>query len=529
MTRLAKRALRIISQACALCGALSCPQRLCCAVLCAGLLVWSPAHANNIAIGNLVVHPYSGGNGEVEFDVSWDNSWRVSTEPHNWDAAWIFCKIRRNGGDWAHLKLNTTGHTIPSTPQAITTSIGLADTGAAHNASTNPAVGIFMYRADDGFGSFFANDVRLQWSYADNGAQAGDAVEIRVFAIEMVYTPEAPFYAGDFAGASAAFRQGSADTDPWYITSENAISVTDAVSDGFYYVSSGWVTGESETGASFTIPAAFPKGYGAFYMMKGELSQSQWVAFFNTLTNTQKSTRDITNGVNTGKNSDDLVNRNNVSWTSGEATLPDRGGGATYAGVAMNFISWGELAAYLDWAGLRPMSELEFEKAARGTRVPVSQEYAWGTTSISLSWNVSNGGLPSERPQVGSNAVCMPTTISGPVRVGSFARPGVTRQAAGAGFYGAMELSGNLWERAVSVGRTDGRLMEGRYHGNGSLDSSGDANVSTWQGVHWGLGFRGGRWIDSVGHAQVSNRSNATIGHTNRLSSFGGRGVRSAP
>lgn len=500
-----------------------------CAVLCTAILTCGHAHANNIAISNLVVHPYSGGNGEVEFDISWDNSWRVATEPYNWDAAWIFCKIRRNGGDWVHLKLNTTGHTIPSTPQTITMAMGLADTASVHDLSSNPAVGIFMYRADNGVGTFTANDVRLQWSYADNGASAGDAVEIRVFAIEMIYTPEAAFYAGDFAGASAAFKQGSGDTDPWYITSEDAISVTDALSDGFYYVSSGWVTGESATGSSFTIPAAFPKGYGAFYMMKGELSQSQWVTFFNTLTNTQKSTRDITSNVNLGKNTDGLESRNNVSWTSGEATLPDRGGGATYAGVAMNFISWGDLSAYLDWAGLRPMSELEFEKAARGDKVPVSQEYAWGSTTITLSSSVTNGGLPNERPQTGSNAVCMPTNISGPVRVGSFAQPGSSRQAAGAGYYGAMELSGNLWERAASVGRSDGRAVERRYHGNGNLDSSGNANVSTWPSIHVGIGFRGGRWIDSVGHAQVSNRSNATIGHTNRMSSFGGRGVRSAP
>ena len=29
-------------------------------------------------------------------------------------------------------------------------------------------------------------------------------------------------------------------------------------------------------------------------------------------------------------------------------------------------ISWSDMSAYLDWSGLRPMTELEYEKACRG-------------------------------------------------------------------------------------------------------------------------------------------------------------------
>jgi formylglycine-generating enzyme required for sulfatase activity len=410
--------------------------------------------------------------------------------------------------------------------------MGLVDTGSAHDASTNPAVGIFIYRTNDGFGTVTANDLRLKWSYADNGASSGDVIDIRVVGVEMVYIPEGSFYAGDNATSTSAFREKeTTDNDPWLISSENAITTTSGTSGNYYYPGQG-----DAANSVFTIPAAFPKGYGAIYMAKGELSQSSWVAFFNMLTSTQKSTRDITGSP--GKNTDNLSFRNNVSWTSGEATLPDQGGGATYAGVAMNYISWADLTAFLDWAGLRPMSELEYEKAGRGhdgrtgePKAAVSGEYAWGTTSITRATSISNSGLRSERGHTGSNAnVSGSPSLNGPLLVGSFAQGVNTRIASGGGYYGAMELSGNLWERPVTVGRSTGRAFEGRYHGNGVLDSSGNPNVTSWPGTNAvGAGFRGGDWAGIAAYARLSDRFFAALTYTGRDGNYGGRGVRSAP
>jgi formylglycine-generating enzyme required for sulfatase activity len=352
----------------------------------------------------------------------------------------------------------------------------------------------------------------------------------------MVYIPQGDFFAGDNATASRAFKQGSTDTDPWWIGSEGEMNITNTIGNGtgtgekaavYYYPGSG--AGGDVEGTEFTIPAAFPKGYQAYYMMKGEISQGQWVAFFNTLTATQKSTRDITSAP--GKNSDNLTARNNVSWSSGDAMLPDRGSGATYQAVAMNYLSWADLTAYLDWSGLRPMSELEFERAGRGPYRAVSLEYAWGSTSITQATSISNSGLPSERAQSGANAAYgNHASIQGPLRVGSFAYGVATRIASGGGYYGAMELSGNLWEIPITVGNSTGRSFAGRNHGNGVLDSSGNPNVSTWPGTGaTGGGLRGGSWAGSVSRLRLSDRSNVAATVSGRDDDIGGRGVRVAP
>src|SRR5689334_2843436 len=50
----------------------------------------------------------------VQFTVGWENSWRLSTAPANWDAAWVFVKYRINGGDWQHALLNNNGNVAPA-------------------------------------------------------------------------------------------------------------------------------------------------------------------------------------------------------------------------------------------------------------------------------------------------------------------------------------------------------------------------------------------------------------------------------
>ena len=510
-------------------------------LICVALWPHREGHCNNIQITNVTLGALSGGSTTVSLDITWANSWRFTDPgapaPNNWDAAWVFVKFRKNGGDWAHASLNDNGHST-GTGTAATYAVGYPDTNSSFNIATNPGVGVFLYRSGDGSGTFSLTGAGLSWNYAQDGVATNDTVEIRVFGIEMVLATQGPFFVGDNWNTGTAVKQGSSDGDPWYIGSEDALTTTNTAGSGtgkdetaaeYYYINAG-SSGEDASGTIFTIPAAFPKGFKAFYIMKGEISQGQWVAFFNTLPANLKTTHDVT--ANKG---DSLNARNNVSWTSGDATLPDRGGGATYEGVAMNFLSWTNLAAYLDWSGLRPMSELEYEKAGRGPYRAVAGEFAWGSTTITQATSIVDQGLPTERAQSGANAAHgLAPSVQGPVRVGSFASGVSTRVAAGAGYYGAMELSGNVWERAITVGNSGGRSFEGRYHGDGVLNASANANVNTWPGTNAiGAGFRGGKWyIGGAGssyYIRLSSRYWAAETSTTTNSRYGGRGVRTAP
>lgn len=494
---------------------------------------------SGIDLTNISVGTLSGGSTTVTFDISWNNSWRSTGSgapaPNNWDAAWVFIKFKKNGGNWTHASLNNSGHTAPS---GSTIDVGLKDTDSAFNISSNPGVGAFIYRSSNGTGTFSKTGVALSWNYSQDGVSGGDSVEVRMFAIEMVYVNEGAFFAGDGSNNGYSLLQGSSDLDPWYIASESAISTVNAAGSGTgvggtdleYYHPGNGGTQDDAPGSEFTIPAGFPKGYNDFYMMKGEISQGQWVAFFNTLTDTQKATRDITDVY--GKNRDTLYFRNNVSWEdTGDATLPDQGGGATYYHVAMTYISWADFAAYLDWSGLRPMSELEFEKAGRGPYPALASEYPWGSTTFTQATSITDGGLATEHAQSGANAIYSPdTTGVGPMRVGCLADGVATRIASGAGYYGAMNLGDNVLERLVTLGNATGRGFEGRYHGNGALDSSGDANVSTWPGTSPnGTGNRGTFWNEDIMYARLSNRMNSSSAPAGRDNGNGGRGVRTAP
>ncbi len=263
--------------------------------------------------------------------------------------------------------------------------------------------------------------------------------------------------------------------------------------------------------------------------MKYSVSQQQYVDFLNTITPLQANTRRMSG-----------VDRNGITRSGWVHST-------TNPYVANNHMSWMDGAAYMGWAGLRPMTELEYEKAARGPADPVPNEYAWGTAEIAdQPYTLSNDGETDEgiadnynTSGTAGNALYFSTrgSIGGPVRVGIFAAHGSNtgRVTSGAGYWGIMELSGNLWERPVTVGNDTGRGFTG-LHGAGQLTSAGHGAVLAWPGGGFtgitgatGSGFRGGMIGNNASALLVSTRINAASTGTGRGGASGFRGVRSLP
>ena len=474
------------------------------------------ACANNITVSGVTItgQDTPAQTCKVQFDVSWDNSWRNSV---TYDAAWVFVKYSTDGGSsWTHATLKSSGTNPAGFSQGAGTGL---DIGVPADKK-----GAFLQRNSNGSGSVSTAGIQFVWDWGIEGLFVNTTALLKVFAIEMVHIPEGAFYAGDPDGSTGPTNcfYTSGTEDAYQISSEAAISI--GATSGYLY----YDADNSDSGDQLgPIPANFPKGYNAFYLMKYEISQEEYVDFFNTLTDPQKAERDITGNHATygGKDTDSEVYRNSISWTSGDASA-----GAN-ANVACNYLAWADLAAYADWAGLRPITELEFEKAARGPTAAINGEYVWGSKDIDNANTLLNGSTADEGVVEIGNGLCNYNNdgMLGPLRCGFAATSNTTRSQAGAGYYGNMELSGNLWEICVTVGNGAGRAFTG-LHGNGILDAGGDANVSGWPGTNGvGSGFRGGNWFIDSSRCRVSDRFSAAAMGVTRSNTFGSRFGRTAP
>ncbi|MGK4567113.1 hypothetical protein [Flavobacterium sp. 3HN19-14] len=114
----------------------------------------------------------------------------------------------------------------------------------------------------------------------------------------------------------------------------------------------------------------------------------------------------------------------------------------------------------------------------------------------------------------------------GPLRVGVFATGSSGRASAGAGYYGVMELGGNVLETVITAA-TAGIGFTGAL-GDGNILANGDANVSSWPSLTTasGAGHRGGDWVEAAGKVRTSDRSAAAAYDAARSYVYGGRGVR---
>jgi hypothetical protein len=474
---------------------------VCVAVLCGQVADGADVRVTNVA---------GAADGRVQFDITWTHSWRASWKEGdatwtNWDAAWIFVKYRTKGDPgWSHASLSPkdADHAAPK--------------GAVINVGRNKTrgMGVFLYRAAEGKGAWTNKGVTLKWLHKEDKVADPAKVELSVHALEMVYVPEGAFYVGSAGRIAGSFVDGSwkpgKEIIPFKVTGEEELKVLPE--PGCLYGTA--VGGFAHTiGPKGALTAAFPKGYGAFYCMKYELSEGEYAAFLDQLAPAQAAARYPRACFLPKHKQQKLTQTHTVTkgpkgYTS---AAPER---------SCNWLDWDDGEAYADWAGLRLMTELEYEKACRGPLKPVPSEYAWGTGTIVESQIPALDKLPPP-----------------PYPVGICGAEGRVKLACT--YWGIAAMSGHLRERTVAVGHERGRLYTGLC-GDGALKDDGFANVPGWPGPisAWkpsqisGGGFRGGPWYGTAlvdRSLMISNRYLAACQRRQRHTTYGWRGVRQAP
>ena len=277
----------------------------------------------------------------------------------------------------------------------------------------------------------------------------------------------------------------------------------------------------------------YPNGYKGFYVMKYEIGQEQFVEFLNKLPYTAQKNHTIGSSL-------DHLEIGSYLFSSQKTESACRNGimlqvreevegvpvifGCNYTkeapystsddgqAIACNYLSINNMLAYADWAGLRPLTEMEYEKMSKQPYPirPEKGEFAWDSnTGLVKPSGLSDEGTKMERVLRGN--VNAQRVFKGPLRCGIFANEGSKQSKSGSSFWGVMELSGNLSEMYYSINTAGRTFRGGASHGNGILDANGYADVSAWDSekVHEAIVARGGSFQSGETSLAVASRDMA--------------------
>jgi hypothetical protein len=499
-------------------------------------LLWTGnMYANNIQV---TINNYDAALKKLNVTLSWENSWHDGTGTFR-DAAWVFIKYKdATMSTWQTAPINVP---TPATFQSTGNNVRFEAIGK--NGFTNTTAvdwrGLIIRRAktaglslvDTTMTGIYNVSMTITIPFVFAGTPANP--EFKVFALEMVDVPQGAFYAGDGSGYSYV-KTDVSNSNPKNIINESAIAM-------------------NVGGTNVSVPATFPKGFNEFYAMKYELSQEGYAEFLNTLTRLQQNlvvdnpvfaaatgnvpTAEICaqGSVTLSYYTYTVVNETfNINSRQGVKALCNN---TTDAAVfscdinqngVLNEVADGQnlpiiplrissILYYLDWAGLSPMTALEFEKAARGPVYPVQSEFSWGSTTEALPAvaDVDLNG-PAEAHTTNYNGPAGYIGSYSPLnyrifRCGAFAKPsGSTRLTSGGSYYGIMDLSNNAFELVCHMSNG---LAFTNSPGNGDVN-----DVFTWgdnymqKGIHdIGGTIRVGRVSDNAKRLDLATSNQNTL------------------
>jgi hypothetical protein len=394
-----------------------------------GTSIVHTASANNMLVQNVTTLGNDPVNKtiQVQFDISWDNSWR---DDINYDAAWIFMKFKDANGLWQHAQLNQTGFAN--------------GTGTANTVQvTSDKVGSWLYRSAQGSGTFNTTGMQLQWNYGLAGLTNVTGLEVRVFAVEMVYVPEGDFNCANFFNSTSTCTFTASGNNLPVINSKLSPTLIYSYTGSNLNIRIKGDAGLDTDNNGVVDNQIYPIGYPSFYCLKYELSEQQYADFLNTLTSSQIA--------NIGVAGFGITLANGQYFSS----TPNRACGNS---TNVRFFS------FCDWSGLRPLSLLEFNKVSYG---PIKPVYLSGGC----------GGNIDGYPASGSTSGSINTFDL--LDVAFYTSATSNRIQSGASYYGVINLSGNAHEPIVSLDY----LNFSTINGNGFLSLSGSHDVQNWNSI----------------------------------------------
>ncbi len=429
----------------------------------------STSPVNHLAISGVSIFGASNtGLANIGFTIA-ENNVTTGTSTNNGaynTADWVFIKFSTmsgNDGTWNHATL--TG--------------GIVGAGATLTTPSDKK-GVYLNHAI--VSSYWTAGTTVTWDFGADGVDGKSAI-VKVFAIAMVKVPTGSYVHNVNGGNGGSNNYGNG--------SEATVT------------GPGTVTGTGTNNLPNGAPVGWPNGYNSFYIGRYEITQGQYADFLNTIPEALASTR-------FASNTDAGHNMTNAGSYPSKYAAVDRN-------TAKNYISFLDAWTYYSWAALRPMTVMEFEKAGRDL-APDRRIYPWGTTSVpaTTTYIPPNEGATAVRLYLNYN-----NSGSGKVmNVGRYLSGDLYRTAeqTGASPWGIADLSGNLFETAISCLWTN------------SVPLNGDGTTTypiTWPAPGSSAITRlGGSWANDASPIQISGRSGDSYTDQNRNYDVGTRAAR---